>query len=43
MRLAAGNALDLIARYDLVADGSDNFVDALSGLRCLLPGAAGRW
>src|SRR5262249_6809822 len=25
MRLAAGNALDLIARYDLVADGSDNF------------------
>jgi adenylyltransferase/sulfurtransferase len=25
MRLAAGNALDLAARYDLVADGSDNF------------------
>ena len=25
MRLAAANALDLIARYDLVADGSDNF------------------
>src|SRR6478752_8843740 len=24
-RLDAGNALDLIARYDLVADGSDNF------------------
>jgi molybdopterin/thiamine biosynthesis adenylyltransferase len=24
-RLAAGNALDLIGRYDLVADGSDNF------------------
>jgi molybdopterin-synthase adenylyltransferase len=24
-RLAAGNALDLVARYDLVADGSDNF------------------
>ena len=25
VRLTAGNALDLIARYDLVADGSDNF------------------
>ena len=25
LRLAAGNALDLIGRYDLVADGSDNF------------------
>jgi molybdopterin-synthase adenylyltransferase len=25
MRLSAANALDLIARYDLVADGSDNF------------------
>src|SRR5262245_51423910 len=25
MRLAAGNALGLIGRYDLVADGSDNF------------------
>jgi molybdopterin-synthase adenylyltransferase len=25
MRLAAGNALDLIGRYDIVADGSDNF------------------
>jgi adenylyltransferase/sulfurtransferase len=25
MRLDAGNALDLIARYDIVADGSDNF------------------
>jgi adenylyltransferase/sulfurtransferase len=25
VRLDAGNALDLIARYDLVADGSDNF------------------
>jgi molybdopterin/thiamine biosynthesis adenylyltransferase len=25
MRLAAANALDLIARYDIVADGSDNF------------------
>jgi adenylyltransferase/sulfurtransferase len=25
VRLAAGNALDLIANYDLVADGSDNF------------------
>jgi adenylyltransferase/sulfurtransferase len=25
MRLDAGNALDLISRYDLVADGSDNF------------------
>jgi molybdopterin-synthase adenylyltransferase len=25
MRLEAGNALDLIARYDIVADGSDNF------------------
>jgi adenylyltransferase/sulfurtransferase len=25
MRLAAANALDLVARYDLVADGSDNF------------------
>src|SRR6188474_1390120 len=24
-RLAAHNALDLVARYDLVADGSDNF------------------
>jgi len=24
-RIDAGNALDLIARYDLVADGSDNF------------------
>jgi len=24
-RLAAGNALDLIGRYDIVADGSDNF------------------
>jgi len=25
MRLTAGNALDLLAQYDLVADGSDNF------------------
>jgi molybdopterin/thiamine biosynthesis adenylyltransferase len=25
VRLDAGNALDLIARYDIVADGSDNF------------------
>jgi adenylyltransferase/sulfurtransferase len=25
MRLEAGNALDLISRYDIVADGSDNF------------------
>jgi adenylyltransferase/sulfurtransferase len=25
MRIDAGNALDLIARYDIVADGSDNF------------------
>jgi molybdopterin-synthase adenylyltransferase len=25
MRLTADNALDLVARYDLVADGSDNF------------------
>jgi adenylyltransferase/sulfurtransferase len=25
MRLTADNAMDLIARYDLVADGSDNF------------------
>jgi adenylyltransferase/sulfurtransferase len=25
MRLIAGNALDLIGRYDIVADGSDNF------------------
>src|SRR5262249_19310691 len=25
VRLAAANALDLIGRYDLVADGSDNF------------------
>lgn len=25
VRLAASNALDLIARYDIVADGSDNF------------------
>jgi molybdopterin-synthase adenylyltransferase len=25
VRLTAGNALDLIGRYDLVADGSDNF------------------
>lgn len=25
MRLDAGNALDLIGRYDIVADGSDNF------------------
>jgi molybdopterin-synthase adenylyltransferase len=25
MRLVAGNALDLIGRYDIVADGSDNF------------------
>jgi adenylyltransferase/sulfurtransferase len=25
MRLDAGNALDLIRRYDIVADGSDNF------------------
>src|SRR5205814_5130728 len=24
-RLVAGNALDLLGRYDLVADGSDNF------------------
>jgi molybdopterin/thiamine biosynthesis adenylyltransferase len=24
-RLAAGNALDLIGRYDIIADGSDNF------------------
>ena len=25
MRLVAGNALDLISKYDIVADGSDNF------------------
>jgi adenylyltransferase/sulfurtransferase len=25
VRLTAGNALDLIARYDIIADGSDNF------------------
>ena len=25
VRLAAANALDLIGRYDIVADGSDNF------------------
>jgi len=25
MRLTAANALDLVSRYDLVADGSDNF------------------
>jgi molybdopterin-synthase adenylyltransferase len=25
LRLSAGNALDLIGRYDIVADGSDNF------------------
>ena len=25
MRLAAANALDLVSRYDIVADGSDNF------------------
>jgi molybdopterin/thiamine biosynthesis adenylyltransferase len=25
MRLTAQNALDLIGRYDIVADGSDNF------------------
>jgi molybdopterin-synthase adenylyltransferase len=25
MRLVAGNALDLIGRYDIIADGSDNF------------------
>ncbi|HTV36521.1 MAG TPA: molybdopterin-synthase adenylyltransferase MoeB [Xanthobacteraceae bacterium] len=25
VRLAAGNALDLIGRYDIIADGSDNF------------------
>ncbi len=25
MRLTAGNALDIIGRYDIVADGSDNF------------------
>jgi adenylyltransferase/sulfurtransferase len=25
MRLDAGNALDLISKYDIVADGSDNF------------------
>ena len=25
MRIAAGNALDLIGQYDIVADGSDNF------------------
>ena len=25
MRIDAGNALDIIARYDIVADGSDNF------------------
>src|ERR1700694_1646491 len=25
MRLDAGNALDLVSRYDLVVDGSDNF------------------
>ena len=25
MRLDAGNALDIISRYDVVADGSDNF------------------
>ena len=24
-RIAAGNALDIVARYDIVADGSDNF------------------
>ena len=37
-RLDAGNALDIIGRYDIVADGSDNFADALPRQRRLLSG-----
>ena len=36
-RLTAANALDIIGRYDIVADGSDNFANALSRQRRLLP------
>jgi adenylyltransferase/sulfurtransferase len=37
IRLAAGNALDLIGRYDIVADGSDNFATRyLVGDACYL-------
>ena len=36
-RIDAGNALDIIARYDIVADGSDNFATRYLGERRLLP------
>ena len=37
-RLTAANALDLVRRYDLVCDASDNFPDPLPAQRCLRPG-----
>jgi molybdopterin/thiamine biosynthesis adenylyltransferase len=36
VRLDAGNALELIGRYDIVADGSDNFATRFPDQRCLL-------
>ena len=38
VRLTAANALDIIAGYDIVADGFGQFPDPLSGERCLLSG-----
>ena len=38
-RLDAANALDIIGRYDIVADGSDNFATRYLVSRCLLSGA----
>ena len=37
MRIDVDNAVALIGRYDIVADGSDNFRDPLCRLRCLFP------
>ena len=42
MRLEAGNALELISKYDIVADGSDNFATRyLVSDACYLPRS--RW
>ena len=35
VRFASENAMEIVANYDLVVDGSDNFPDALPLERCL--------
>ena len=43
MRLTAANALELIARYDIVADGSDNFATRYLVVRRVLSRRRNRW